>query len=100
MRSVAMIFASEKFARVRISTDVQAIRPEDRPVLSLIIQASHLLNPIYLRQVSSLNPQYKQEIEDTGNRRLIESFRIMAGPWDRLDGDKPFYGSIEEPLRE
>ena len=93
-----MIFASEKFARVRISTDVQAIRPEDRPVLSLIIQASHLLNPIYLRQVSSLNPQYKQEIEDTGNRRLIESFRIMAGPWDRLDGDKPFYGSIEKPL--
>lgn len=92
------MFACEKFAKVDIQTDVHAIEREDRAVLPLIIRAAACLNPVYLRQVSSLNPQFKQEIEDTHSQRLIDSFHIMAGPWDRFNDDKPFYGSIEKPL--
>jgi hypothetical protein len=92
------MFVSEKFAQVVLTADPNAIKPEDRPVLSLLIQAANFLNAIYLRQVSHYNPQFKQEIEDSQSKRLIESFRIMGGPWDRFDGDKPFYGNIEKPL--
>ncbi len=92
------MFACERFAKVDIRTDIREIAGEDRKVLPLLIRAAACLNPIYLRQVSNLNPQFKQEIEDSHSQRLIESFGIMAGPWDRLDGDKPFYGSIEKPL--
>ena len=92
------MFACEKFAKVDIRTDIHAIDNEDRRVLPLLIRAAACLNPIYLRQVSSLNPQFKQEIEDTHSQRLIDSFNIMAGPWDRFEGDKPFYGTIEKPL--
>ena len=92
------MYVSEKFAQVNLTADPNAIKPEDRPVLSLLIQAANFLNAIYLRQVSHYNPQFKQEIEDSQSKRLIESFRIMGGPWDRFDGDKPFYGNIEKPL--
>lgn len=92
------MFACEKFAKVDIHTDINDIKPEDRGVLSLLIQAGKFLNAVYLRQVSSYNPQFKQEIEDTRSERLIESFEIMAGPWDRFNDDKPFYGNIEKPL--
>ena len=92
------MYVCDKFARVHLDADVSSIRPEDRPVLSHIIRASHLLNAIYLRQVSHYNPQFKQEIEDSQSKKLIESYRIMGGPWDRFEDDKPFYGSIEKPL--
>jgi hypothetical protein len=88
----------EKFARVKLGTEFEKIKDEDREVLKRLIQAAAFLNPVYLRQVSQFNPQFKQEIEDTHNKRLIESFMIMGGPWDRFEGDKPFYGSINKPL--
>ena len=89
---------AEKFARVHLPAHLDAIKVEDRAVLALLIRAASFLNPIYLRQVSHYNPQFKQEIEDSHSRRLIESFAIMGGPWDRFDGDRPFYGNIEKPL--
>ena len=92
------MYVCDKFARVHLGADINMIRPQDRPVLSHIIRASHLLNAIYLRQVSHYNPQFKQEIEDSQSKKLIESFRIMGGPWDRFEDDKPFYGEIEKPM--
>ncbi|MCL2326279.1 MAG: peptidase [Proteobacteria bacterium] len=92
-----MMHACDKFAPIHLSADISSISPEDRVVLSYLVQAAKRLDDVYLRQVSPLNPQFKQEIEDTGQRKLIDSYRIMGGPWDRLDAEKPFYGSIEKP---
>ena len=89
------MFVCDKFARVHLKPRLDAIKPEDRAVLALLIRAAAFLNPIYLRQVSHYNPQFKQEIEDTHSKKLIESFAIMGGPWDRFENDKPFYGNIK-----
>ena len=80
------MFVCDKFAPVRLSLNPEAIRPEDRAVLSCLIRAAAFLNPVYLRQVSHYNPQFKQEIEDTHSKKLIESFAIMGGPWNRFIG--------------
>lgn len=92
------MFISDKFAHVHLKASLGEIKVEDRAVLSLLIRAAFFLNAVYLRQVSHYNPQFKQEIEDSHSRKLIESFAIMGGPWDRFDNDKPFYGKIEKPL--
>ena len=92
------MFVCDKFARVHLKPRLESIKPEDRAVLALLIRAAAFLNPIYLRQVSHYNPQFKQEIEDTHSKKLIESFAIMGGPWDRFDDNKPFYGNIPKPL--
>jgi len=93
-----MYHPSDKFARVVMSADLAKIKREDRAVLKRLIQAARFINTVYLRQVSNLNLQFKQEIEDTQNRKLIESFEIMGGPWDRLNDEKPFYGSYQKAL--
>ena len=89
---------SDKFARVAMTADLSGIRREDRAVLKRLILAAKALNTVYLRQVSHLNLQFKQEIEDSQNRKLMESFEIMGGPWDRLNDEKPYYGTYEKPL--
>ena len=89
---------SDKFARVEMTADLSKIKLEDRAVLKRLIQAARFVNTVYLRQVSHLNLQFKQEIEDSQSRKLIECFEIMGGPWDRLNDEKPFYGSYEKPL--
>ncbi len=89
---------ADKFARVSMTADITKIKREDRAVLKRLIQAAKHLNNAYLRQVSHLNIQFRQEIEDTQNKKLIETFEIMGGPWDRLNDDKPYYGSYEKPL--
>lgn len=89
---------SDKFARVVMAADLSKIRREDRAVLKRLILAAKALNTVYLRQVSHLNLQFKQEIEDSQNKKLIENFEIMGGPWDRLNDEKPYYGTYEKPL--
>ena len=92
------MYVCDKFAPVRLSINPETIRIEDRAVLSCLIRAATFLNPVYLRQVSHYNPQFKQEIEDTHSQKLIDSFAIMGGPWDRFNKDEPFYGNITKPL--
>ncbi len=92
------MFVCDKFAPVCLRASLDDIKPEDRAVLALLIRAAAFLNPIYLRQVSHYNPQFKQEIEDTHSKKLIDSFAIMGGPWDRFEADRPFYGNITKPL--
>lgn len=92
------MYVCDKFAPVRLSLNPENIRVEDRAVLSCLIRAAAFLNPVYLRQVSHYNPQFKQEIEDTHSQKLIDSFAIMGGPWDRFKKDEPFYGNITKPL--
>lgn len=89
---------SDKFARVVMTADLSKIRREDRAVLKRLILAAKSLNTVYLRQVSHLNLQFKQEIEDSQNKKLIENFEIMGCPWDRLNDEKPYYGTYEKPL--
>ena len=48
----------EKFARVKLGTEFEKIKAEDREVLKRLIQAAAFLNPVYLRQVSQFNPQF------------------------------------------
>ncbi|MFA5625140.1 MAG: hypothetical protein WC966_08825 [Bradymonadales bacterium] len=90
-------YPCEKFANVSLTVESTNLPTKDKAAVSELIKAAKLLEDVYLRQVSPLNFQYKQEIEDTGKQKLIQSFRIMAGPWDRLNEDAPFYGHNEKP---
>lgn len=94
----AATLAATRAALVRIDMrpDVSYLTPEERKVVNLLNQASDLLNAVYLRQNGAGNPAVRAAIAGTkrpDTARLLEMFDLMAGPWDRLNGDTPFWGT-------
>jgi hypothetical protein len=89
-----------QFAPTPISADLTALSPEDRLVLDRLIDASKLLNEVYLRQAWTGNPELRAELErlqgpDAADVR--EYFKLNFGPWDRLADREPFYGDKPRP---
>src|SRR5256885_577304 len=90
--------APDKLARVEMQADTSYLTDEERKVVNLLIQAADLLNPVYLRQVSTDNPRIRDEIAKTGDKALLDRFDTFMGPWDEVDADKPFYGNAPRPV--
>jgi hypothetical protein len=90
--------ATDKLARVDMQADTSYLTDEERKVVNLLIQASDLMNPIYLRQVSADNPRIREEIAKSGDKAALDRFDTFMGPWDEVDEDKPFYGNAARPV--
>src|SRR3546814_7453719 len=73
---------------------------EERQVVNLLIEASDLMNPIYLRQVAVDNPETRAAIDAAkggDHDRLLDLFDLNFGPWNRFDENKPFWGDRAWP---
>ena len=91
------VAAVEKVPAVRIATDTSFLSSEERQVVNLLIQASNLMTPIYLRQSAADNPQTRAKIAATGNKALLAKFDANLGPWDEFEDGKPFFGGKAKP---
>src|SRR4051812_42858920 len=82
-----------RFAPTDLTADVTRLSPAERQVLARLIEASKIIDGIFLRQVWSGNLPLLLDLARNqtpeGNARL-HYFRINKGPWSRLDDDKPF----------
>jgi hypothetical protein len=82
-----------KFSPTPLQADLSALSASDRKVLGLLIEASRQMDPIYLRQVWAGNPELQREIAGWKGKEAEAArryFDLNAGPWDRLDGVRPF----------
>ncbi|MFQ5675414.1 MAG: peptidase, partial [bacterium] len=90
-----------KFAPTEISADVAFLPENERKVLSKLIQASHYMDEIFLRQVWEKNPEYRQALatrSDELGKKAYAYFNISYGIWDRLDEhEAPFISDLEKP---
>ncbi len=98
-RDVAQVKSQlEKFTPVEIDYDDSALSEGNKKALLKIVEASKLMDEIFLRQVYSKNVAILQELS-TGRKPdypiLKEYFTINFGPFDRLDEDKPFINTGE-----
>jgi hypothetical protein len=86
-----------RFVPTTVTADRSSLKPNDVQALRKIIEASRLMDEIYLRQVWQKNPgllkQLKADTSETGKERL-DYFRINMGPWSRLDGDSAFIDGV------
>lgn len=90
----------DQYAPTELSADLSALSDEDREVLGLLVEAGRLMDPIFLRQVWTGNPEMEERLEDlTGEdaRAAREYFDLNFGPWDRLAEMEPFVGDVEHP---
>jgi len=90
----------EKFAPVDISYDQSILSEKDQQVIEKLVEAAQLIDRIFLRQVYSQNEAIQQALQkstDSEDKTYIEYFKIMYGPFDRLDENKPFLVANQKP---
>jgi hypothetical protein len=89
-----------KLAPVNLTSDLSHLPAEEVQVIKLLVKASQYMDEIFLRQVYEANPAILKELEksaDPDDQEYLELFKIMFGPWDRLDKEKPFINTIPKP---
>ncbi len=81
----------DKYAGVKLTTDLSVLSEAEKKMLRLFIDASDRVNAIYWQQAYGDPQPLLEGIGDAALRRFVE---INFGPWDRIDGNKPFVMGI------
>src|SRR5580765_7147415 len=82
-----------QFAPTEITADVSKLSPADRKVLAKLVEASKIMDALFLRQVWAGNEAMLIDLaqdQSAEGRARLHYFLINKGPWDRLDHNKPF----------
>jgi len=90
----------DKLAPVALECSLTALSPADRSALAEILRAARVIDQLYLLQVSPDNPQLLQKLQfdsAPASRPYLELFKVMAGPWNRLEHDAPFLLGAAKP---
>jgi hypothetical protein len=89
-----------RFAPTDLTVDTSKLSPGDKKALAKLVQASHVIDDIFLAQYWSGNhalyAKLKKDVTPLGKARL-DYFWINKSPWSALDGNKAFLPS-ELPL--
>lgn len=83
----------DKYATVRLTTDMQKLQPNERKMIPLLIEAAQHMDNAFWIQAYGDKQALMAKIDDRDMKRFAE---INYGPWDRLDNNKPFVPGIGE----
>src|SRR5436190_5771847 len=82
-----------RFAPTDIGADLTALSEADRRVLAKLVEASTLIDALFLRQVWAGNEAMLLDLvrdETPAGRARLHYFLINKGPWSRLDHNEVF----------
>ena len=82
-----------RFAPTEISADVSRLSDADRRVLAKLVEASKVVDGLFLRQAWAGNEAMLADLARDSSpegRARLHYFLINKGPWSRLDHDTPF----------
>src|SRR5262247_2771432 len=82
-----------RFAPTDIGADVSKLSDADRRVLGKLVEASKIVDGLFLRQVWAGNYAMLLDLvrdQSPAGRARLHYFLINKGPWSRLDHHQPF----------
>ena len=85
---------AEKLAQytpVRLNADLERLSDRERRMIPLLIAAAQEMDTIFWQQAYAPRDSLLATIGDTAVRRFVE---LNYGPWDRLDGNRPFVPGV------
>jgi hypothetical protein len=90
-----------RFAPTDISADLSKLSDADRRVLAKLVEASKIVDGLFLRQAWAGNEAMLADLardQSPEGRARLHYFLINKGPWSRLDHDAPFVpGAPQKP---
>ncbi len=85
-----------QFEEVTLKTDLGWLSDSEREITGILIDAAQIMDDIFWMQAYGDKEELFKSIESEYAR---EYAKIHYGPWDRIDGDKPFIeGAGPKPL--
>jgi len=91
------------YAQVDISYDESVLSEPEKAALARLIEAGRVMDEIFLRQVWSGNVAMRNDLmkaKKSGSPEALaleHFFRINFGPWDRINSNEPFIGTLAKP---
>lgn len=79
------------YEKVKLSTNLNDLSATDRKILPLLIQAAQIMDDLFWKQAYPERDSLLSTIKDEKTKAFVW---INYGPWDRLNGDKPFVAGI------
>jgi len=82
-----------RFAPTDIRADLSALSAADKQVLAKLVEASKIMDALFLRQVWAENDTVLIDLarsQTAEGRARLHYFLINKGPWSRLDHDEAF----------
>ena len=86
---------NKKYATVKLEADLSALSGDQKKLIVHLIEAAKLMDQAFWREAYGNSRVLLSSIKNPGLKKFT---RINYGPWDRLDGNKPFIaGSRPKP---
>lgn len=79
---------------VELSADLSALSDNQKQMISVLIDASKIMDDLFWKQ--AFGKDKETFLASIDNPKLRKFADINYGPWDRLDGDKPFIQGVEQ----
>ena len=80
-------------AIVRLTTDVSKLTEKEKQMIPLLIDAAKIMDALFWKQTLGDKEKFFAGINDSLTRCFAE---INYGPWERLNGNKPFVSGFNE----
>jgi hypothetical protein len=82
-----------EYAEVKLTADLAGLSPKEQQIISLLIDAAKIADEIFWQQAFGDRKAVLDTILDDKVRTFFE---INYGPWERLNGNKPFVKGFGE----
>lgn len=84
--------ALNRYAKVDLTTDLSKLSAKEKEMIPLLIDAAKIMDDLFWKESYG----NKADLLDALPGKSAQEYaRINYGPWDRLDGNKPFISSQE-----
>ena len=83
---------SDKYAEYTLTTDISHLSDNEKEMLQLLFEAADIMDGLFWKENYGDKDELMTKIGDNANIKKLAT--IAYGPWDGLDGNKPFVEGI------
>jgi len=83
----------DKYVSVKLTTDLSKLTENELKMIPLLIKAADKMNDLFWYEAYGDKTELMDSIADEATKSFTN---INYGPWDRLDGNKPFIEGVGE----
>ena len=82
-----------QYTPVRLTAELGGLSDKERRMIPLLIEAAQVMDTIFWQEVYPARDSLLESVKDAEVQQYV---RLNYGPWDRLDGNRPFVPGVGE----